>query len=197
MAERLRTHRARSGRPASGRRGLATLWLIMALPVLLVLVGVAVDVGNLWFERAALENSLEAAALAAVTEWTTNGADQAAIPNGVAAGLAFAAANTVQGQSVALWPNGSNLVFGRVMTIGPNNIFRVDDFTNDAGKVPGVHAMAQYQIPSLWGGFGPYAVSGRTTAVMQGGSAKLIRIDQFEGSMNPPAFPPQNSPPAP
>ncbi|MFO0819867.1 MAG: pilus assembly protein TadG-related protein [Pirellulales bacterium] len=55
------------------RRGGATLWIILLLPILLILLGIIVEIGNLWLSRQQLENSLEAASSAAVFRWFQDG----------------------------------------------------------------------------------------------------------------------------
>lgn len=55
------------------RRGGATLWIILLLPILLILLGIIVEIGNLWLARQQLENSLEAASSAAVFRWFNDG----------------------------------------------------------------------------------------------------------------------------
>ena len=85
--------RQRPGRPAFGRRrGVVTLWTIIALPVLLAMLCVVVEVANLWKSRVELENALESAALAAVQSWG-EGAVSPTLPHRQV-GVAYAAANT-------------------------------------------------------------------------------------------------------
>ena len=177
--------------PPSRRRGIATLWLVMVLPLMLLLIGLAVDGGNLWFERAKLENSLEAAALAAVKEWPSP-YEAAGRPSAIDAGLAFAAANTVAGKSAALGPDGSNFfVFGRVRPVGQELVFSINDYDNTDGRKPAVHVMAEFNIASHWGMPGGYSVLARTTAILDVDGPRLVRVDAFEpGGLTPPASPP-------
>lgn len=84
-------------------RGIATLWVILAVPLFLALLCVVLEVGNLWLARVELENGLEAAALSAAQEWaSTNDTHQARVR-----GQAIAAANCMRGQPVALDLNES------------------------------------------------------------------------------------------
>jgi hypothetical protein len=133
------------------RRGISTLWLILALPVFLTLLVFTVDISNLWLARAELENGLEAAALAAVEAWGRSGnVISTAAPRDV--GVKYAAANMIRGKPIAIGlnlapapaatnpnrnltccasvgnPPGGNLIFG---TITEN-----DPLTFDAGKRP-------------------------------------------------------------
>jgi hypothetical protein len=80
-----------------------TLWTILFLPVLLLLLVIAVDISHLWLARGELENSLEAAALAAVKQWGDSGVVDTAIPRSV--GMDYAAANTINGLPVAIQSN--------------------------------------------------------------------------------------------
>lgn len=92
---------ARTSRRA--RRGVAVLWLILAMPVLLLLVGFVLEIGNLWLARVQLENALESAALAAVKEWADAGGGDTQTARLV--GLEYAAANRVTGTPVSLLDN--------------------------------------------------------------------------------------------
>jgi Flp pilus assembly protein TadG len=85
------------------RRGMATLWLIIWLPVLLVLFCILVDGAHLWLARVELENALEAAAQAAVREWGKAAGGDTLIPRQM--GQAYAAANIVRGDAVVLSEN--------------------------------------------------------------------------------------------
>ena len=55
------------------RKGVAMLWTILMLPVLTLSLIFIIEGTHLWVARAELENALEAAALAAVTEWAESG----------------------------------------------------------------------------------------------------------------------------
>lgn len=85
------------------RRGVATLWLIVSLPVLLLLVCFIVEIGNIWLARVELENALESAALAAVKEWADAAGGDTQQARFV--GMEYAAANTVTGTPVTLAHN--------------------------------------------------------------------------------------------
>ncbi|MCA9067648.1 MAG: pilus assembly protein, partial [Planctomycetaceae bacterium] len=82
----------------SSRRGAVLLWFIVALPVLLTLLCVVLEVANLYLARAELQNALEAAAQAAVKDWAEN----SNIPQARAVGNAYAMANTINGVPVDL-----------------------------------------------------------------------------------------------
>jgi hypothetical protein len=97
----------RFARPRRCRRGIATFWLLLFVPVFLVLLGLVVNVANLWLARVELENALESAALAAVKEWKENPSSPPYHPTAGprAVGVAYAAANTVRGQPVVISTN--------------------------------------------------------------------------------------------
>lgn len=125
------------GRAAQWRRGVATLWLILLLPVLLILLCLVVEIGNLWLARMELEDGLEAGALAAVKEWGDTGGVVGTLP-AREMGREFARANSVRGEEIVidlnhapLNVNGNaalagptaNLVFGAVTSIDPTVVF--------------------------------------------------------------------------
>jgi hypothetical protein len=93
----------RSKTSLAGRRGFATLWLILTLPIFLILFGFVVELGHLWLARVELENALEAAARAAVKAWGDAGGGSTYIPRQI--GVAYAAANHVRGLPLAIAPN--------------------------------------------------------------------------------------------
>ncbi|MFO0819863.1 MAG: pilus assembly protein TadG-related protein [Pirellulales bacterium] len=129
----------RRSRHASTRRGAATLWLILFLPILLVILLMVVEVGNLTLARGQLENSVEASAKAAVQTWYNGGGGDTTTARDV--GQAFASYNRIGvSQSVSLNVNddgagtnpndnqaltgaNANLIFGRVTRTGSNYVF--------------------------------------------------------------------------
>jgi Flp pilus assembly protein TadG len=86
--------------PTGNRRGAITVWLILAIPVLMTLFCLLLEVGNLWLARIELTNALESSSLAAVKEWGDNGGGDTWIPRNV--GNTYAMANTVNGSIVDL-----------------------------------------------------------------------------------------------
>jgi len=167
-----RTGASRTGARASvrklsrRRRGVAALWLILALPVLVLLLGVVIEIGNVWLARVELENAMEAAALAAVKEWGGAGGGSGT-ETARWVGVEYAKANTVTGTAVGIgtnWNSGvspnenadcaGNLVFGAVMT---NAIPWVFDAGEQAGCGYGVDLLfdassnASLQSESSWG----------------------------------------------
>lgn len=94
------------------RRGISILWVLLFVPVFIILLGVVVNVGNLWLARVELENGLEAAALAAVMEWAEDPVNTDAARQ---AGVAYAAANCVRGRALHIAAN-----LGTAATENPN-----------------------------------------------------------------------------
>lgn len=91
------------------RRGVALLWLIIALPALLLFLVMVVEIGNLWLARLELEQSLEANALAAVHEWAESGILDTEGPRVI--GNNFSIANDVREVAVDLTSASLNPAF--------------------------------------------------------------------------------------
>lgn len=169
----IRTHRPR-------RRGVSTLWLLLTLPVFLTLLAFTVNIANLWLARVELENSLEAAALAAVREWGEGSStDAAKAAKDVA--IAYAAANPVRGIIPA-----SNFVFGEIEETDGKLTF---DPTGTPACVPGsgdfgvrVQATAPVSgLQTLLGkSIGSYSVTATVTARYRCTEKRawLVRVDQ-------------------
>jgi hypothetical protein len=117
--------RRRLPRGPNRRKGVYTLWTILFLPALVLGFILVVDGAQLWLARVELENSLEAAALAAVKEWGDANGGSTLVPRLI--GVEYAAANTINGLPVAISTNynpnnppnqndscAGNLVFGAV-----------------------------------------------------------------------------------
>lgn len=113
------------------RKGIATLWLILLMPVILVLLCLVIDVGKLWLERSALENTLEIGALSAVKEWGDLGPSLATIPDANNVGISFVGANTICADAAVALPD--NFVYGRVEATGMMNIFHINDYSGCGG----------------------------------------------------------------
>lgn len=133
-------------RGRDARRGIATLWVILTTPVLLFRLALVVDIAHLWSARVELENSLEAAALAAVKEWGDADGGSTLIPRQV--GVAYAAANTIDDEPVPIATNynpqrppnendncDGHLIFGAVTTDLSQLVFD-SDVTFNAGVEP-------------------------------------------------------------
>ena len=53
----------------TARRGIATIWVLSSMPVLLTLLVMLIDAGNLWVARTELKNALDAGALSGAKTW--------------------------------------------------------------------------------------------------------------------------------
>ena len=59
-----------ASRRTSQRRGVITVKMIVALPSLVIMVGIVLEIGSIWLARIELENALESAAIAGVKVWS-------------------------------------------------------------------------------------------------------------------------------
>lgn len=87
------------------RRGSITVWLLIAMPVMLIMLLTVTAIGSLWLARAELTNLADAAALAGAKIWG-DGADDST--NRTAAHLAakaLAEANTILGTAPTVASN--------------------------------------------------------------------------------------------
>ncbi len=120
--------RCKADHRGSDRRGMVTLWTILFFPALLFMLIFVVEITHLWLARVELENSLEAAALAAVKDWGDADGGSTLIPRHV--GVTYAAANTIDGDPVAIAMNynpdnlpnenddcDGNLIFGTITSV--------------------------------------------------------------------------------
>jgi len=89
-----------SQRQARNRKGVVTLWTILTVPALMILLGLVLETGHLWYARVELENGLESAALASVKEWGDAAGGSTSTPRLV--GVEYAAANTINGDPVTI-----------------------------------------------------------------------------------------------
>lgn len=160
--------RQRSTARARPRRGVATLWLILFLPVILIALLMVVEIGRVWLARAELEDGLEAAALAGLTYWNTT------TTNAVNARLtaqSYAAANSVLGDPLIL--ANTEIFLGTVVedTNGPFT----DGGTPTApipapppptpGQDAAVRVLATRTVPSQCIPWFSYSITAQATAV--------------------------------
>jgi Flp pilus assembly protein TadG len=171
------------------------LWLVVGVPVFLLLLCFLVEVGNIWLARLELENSLEAAALAAVKEWGDAGGGSTHRPRDLAA--LYATSNTVTGTPVVMATNhnpahapnendasAGDLVFGAITTTASPWVFDAQATPDlPCGATFGVRAQATVPVNSLFGQlFGltldTFNVSAHSTARYdpQTRQPKLIRV---------------------
>jgi Flp pilus assembly protein TadG len=104
----------RSPARLSNRRGIATLWVILSLPVLLTLLVVMIDVANIWLAKVELRNATDAAALSGVKSW---GEGFSTAQSRVDANDAFST-NTILGNTSALNTAEGGCTNGNVISTG-------------------------------------------------------------------------------
>ena len=178
------------------RRGAATMWVVLALPAFIVLLCVVVEVGNLWRARVELQNAMDAAALAAVKEWSDGGNTAKNRATSRSVGKAFAKANATSGQSVSIDENedegadandndspAGNIVLGTVSQVGSELQFNASGSPGGAGDF-GIRTQATVSVkricPSLGGGsFTIQAQAVARVPASGSGSPQLVRVDKF------------------
>lgn len=113
------------------RRGIAVLWLILWGSMFLTFFCVTLEFASLWQAQVELNNTMDAAALAAAREWGASGSATTEVARDV--GVAYANANPVLGATVPFATNynagntpnqnasnNGNLVFGALdSTVSP------------------------------------------------------------------------------
>lgn len=175
-------------RPAPrNRRGIVTLWTLLAVPLMFILMGAAIEVGRMWQARVQLENALEAAALAAVHEWAERGGQPKEIAAARTVGEMYAFANCVQGRPVDLRPESitahAEWQFGKAVQRGTRFEFTP---LSTAPQNPAVMLQASAKTPVLFRVlFGDWlagsTVSAQTAACFDQSlnppRARLIRVD--------------------
>lgn len=160
------------------RRGVAVFWLVLVLPLVVLLLVLAVEVGRQWTERAALENSLEASALAAAWQWGRAPSPRNR-PIASALGTAYARANLVDGHQTRLAEE--NFVYGWLEVTPTGNVFHVGQSNNRPGMRPCVYCRAQQPVPALTGVMSERGVLAHTAASYDRTTnrVRLERIDSF------------------
>lgn len=89
--------------PHQNRRGIAILWLILWGGMFLTFFCVVLEISAMWQAQVELNNTMDAAALAAVREWGLSGASTTQVARDV--GVAYVGANPVQGSTVSVTTN--------------------------------------------------------------------------------------------
>ncbi len=178
------------------RRGIATIWVLTALPVVLTLLVMIVDGGNLWVARMELRNALDAAALSAAKTWgETSNTAQARLD----AQDAFNT-NTILGNQYSLSTsngggcgNGNSspsataeILLGSITSIGSG--FAID-YTGTPvcpGGTFGVRTRKAVSVPSVASAFlglsiNPYQVTCESYAQFACGSGppRVIHVNSF------------------
>ncbi len=178
------------------RRGIATIWVLAALPVVLTLLVMIVDGGNLWVARMELRNALDAAALSAAKTWGEGGTTAQARLD---AHDAFNS-NTILGSQYSLSTvetigcgNGNSspsanaeILLGSIATIGTG--FRLDIMATPVcpGGTFGVRTRKSLSVPSIAHAFlglsvNPYQVTCESYAqfACSSGPPQVIHVNSF------------------
>ncbi len=147
-------------RPFDSRRqreGVATLWIIVAVLVSILMLCISIEIGNLWLARVQLQTALEAAALSAVDQWAEAGGGGVATLAHRERGVVLAGSNTVSGIPAPLGTNysaiaingnlsaGGDLIFGAITSTMPTTVF---DANATAGCGPPATVFLQINKPA-------------------------------------------------
>ena len=171
--------------PSTQRRGVALLWLIIALPALLLFLVLVVEIGNLWLARLELEQSLEASALAAAKQWAETN-DREGTEAARIAGNDFAKANLVRGMAVDLTNADLNAAFNGTLNYGTSaingNQVRTD--VNSGGfNASGVLVFGGVTLPDEGTGYGEVIFDADEEPKRLVGANVLLDVSQ-NGSTN-------------
>lgn len=180
---------SKAAKQSSPRRGVATLWIIIAGPAMLALLVLVTDIANLWLARVELENAVEAGALAGANVWGDGSDNPANRTAAHRAAEAVAQANLVVGEAFDVDANNNpaatnnnalvqcaGTVLLGTYTAATRNFDPLTPPPTVARRACRVEAAATVQ--SLWLGFaGPFEARASATAAADGtGGAKLVRV---------------------
>jgi hypothetical protein len=160
------------------RRGVATLWIVGFGPALLALLVLVTEISSLWLARIELETAVESGALACVKVWgnlpDTSPSDRTTAE---AAGVSFAQANTVLGNTFTIAPGSvtfGSYASGTFTAAGPT-------IPNDGTRACVVYATVD--VPGLWNGLGgaPRSIQARATARYDSSTStpRLVRVTTY------------------
>lgn len=115
----MRNHQRQSAKYAvsdsrGNRAGISTIWMIVALPAVMTVFVLVLDIGNIWLARSELKNALDASALSGVQTWGNGGSTAQARFDANDA----SSANTVLGTVVALNTTQGGCANGNVSSTG-------------------------------------------------------------------------------
>jgi uncharacterized membrane protein len=188
---------------ASPRGGIAVLWVILAVPAILTLFLLVLDVANLWLARIELRNALDAAALSGAKTWGEGGTTN----NARTDAQTTAALNTVIGNTVTLSLNENagatngnsastgDIILGTITVSGGVQTFNwcgTPDCPTGAAMYA-VRTSATVSVESLfdsWFGtsFGPFDITSSSYAqyaCSATGPPQLVKVDTLTLTPNP------------
>lgn len=157
------------------RRAVATVWIVGFGPAMLALLVLVTEISSLWLARVELETAVESGALASVKVW---GGLTDTLPSdrttASAAGVSFAQANTVVGNTITIAPT---VTFGSYS--GGTFTAAGQTIPNDGTRACIVYATVS--VPGIWNGFGgPRSIQARATArydiSSSPGKPRLVRL---------------------
>jgi Flp pilus assembly protein TadG len=152
-------------RAAQARIGIAAIWVVLTLPVLVLMLVMVLEIGNLWVAQAELAHATEAGALAGANQWGDAGEDSpAARHQARRAAAAFTTANSVVGQL----PSVKN---HQGIHLGDWNGSVFQPVRGHTEQVPAANRACQVRvslrIPGLFRVAGPFTIHARATARYQ------------------------------
>lgn len=191
---------SRQQQQQKNRRGIAIVWLILWGSLFLTFFCAFFEIATLWQAQVELNDTLDSAALAAVSEWKAqqdNSNNDTEIPRQV--GINYAASNEVLGTPVSsLTTNyapgntpyqnslcSGNFVFGKLTTSGPNY-----HFTTATGGGVGLLAVRAQATMPLYGfcsamfGVSFFNVSASSIAYFDtvNGEPRLVQVSSYSCS---------------
>ncbi|MFP6762659.1 MAG: pilus assembly protein TadG-related protein [Planctomycetaceae bacterium] len=132
-------NRLRPASPGShdpARRGLSTIWVIIAIPAVMTMFVAVVDIGHIWLARNELKNALDAATLSGIKTWAEGGTTA---QSRLDADNAMAT-NTILGTAITLDTTEGGCTNGNVASTGELVLGVVTDndsqFTFDCNQPP-------------------------------------------------------------
>lgn len=98
------------------RRGIATIWIVVAMPVIVTLLIVVLDTANVWLAKSELKNAMDAAALSGAKTWGEGG-------------------STLSARQAANRAAGINTVLGTTLTLSTTEGGCTNNNTSSAGEI--------------------------------------------------------------
>ncbi|WP_417851184.1 TadE/TadG family type IV pilus assembly protein [Thalassoglobus sp.] len=192
------------------RSGVAVLWFIGLLPVLVVMFGVMVDTTRLWTGRVELKNAIEAAALSGVQTWGTGANSAVGRASTRDDSLTTGAANLIVGQDamnpydatpVILLRNENigggdvndnddldgELILGTVSVDGNNEFIFCSNTSPGVGQAHAIRVQKTATINSAWAelfgaNVGPYSIRASTVAAYFDGQPRIVHVTTYSDS---------------
>jgi len=187
-------HHDSGSRIHSSRRGIATIWVVVAIPVITTLMIVVLDVANVWLAKSELKNAMDSGALSGVKTWgegsstlaARQAADRAASTNRVL-GTSLTLSTVEGGCANNNLSSTGEIVLGSYVDAGTTFAFNCNVVPNCGINVPfAVRTRKTVAVTSLASslfGFpvGPFQVTAESYARYScpGGPPQLFRVDTY------------------